>query len=135
VLYNTARVAVQSFCLRSRLLQSILHLHAAAPPLLAPRPCGSLICKRVAQQVLFTPVGLLLLQKLQSTRFIHPGRIAAKTPKHSIKKKRSGITGGALNAVGWLLFSPLDEREQRARGKFIIWCVYECVCCAQGVTE
>jgi hypothetical protein len=118
VLYNTARVAVQSFCLRSRLLQSILHLHAAAPPLLAPRPCGSLICKRVAQQVLFTPVGLL--QKLQSTR---------------LKKKRSGITGGALNAVGWLLFSPLDEREQRARGKFIIWCVYECVCCAQGVTE
>jgi len=70
VLYNTARVAVQSFCLRSRLLQSILHLHAAAaaPPLLAPRPCGSLICKRVAQQDLFTPVGLLLLQKLQSTR-------------------------------------------------------------------
>jgi hypothetical protein len=83
------------------------------------------------------------LQKSCAASFIHPGRIAAaaaKTPKHSIKKKRSGITGGALNAAcwlaDWLLFSPLDERERESPGK-IYYMVYvrECVCCAQGVSE
>jgi hypothetical protein len=86
------------------------------------------------------PLRLSHLQKSCAASFIHPGRIAAaaKTPKHSIKKKRSGITGGALNAACWLAgcFFLLLMRERESPGKmYYMVFVRECVCCAQGVSE